>query len=78
MKFLNGQYYAEVTDHRYKLYPTENTILGRLEEPKSLRTQYQVQKITQIGRNQKIIRKNNDELEVKIYPKNKLPVIQRR
>ena len=38
MKYLNGEYYVEVTDHRYKIDPTENFILGLRDEPKSLRT----------------------------------------
>ena len=27
MKCLNGEYYVEVKDHRYKSHPTENIIL---------------------------------------------------
>ena len=27
MKYLDGQYYVEVKDHRYKIHPTENKIL---------------------------------------------------
>ena len=41
-----------------------------------MRTQYQVQKETQIRRNQKVIKNDNDELIVKNYPKNKHPIIQ--
>ena len=51
MKYLNGEYYEEVKDHRYKIHPTENIILRLRDEPKSLRTQYQVQNETQIRRN---------------------------
>ena len=65
MKYLNGEYYVEVSDHRYKVHPTENIIIRKRDEPKSLRTQYQVQTETKIRRNQKVI-KNNDELIVKI------------
>ena len=36
-----------------------------------MRTQYQVQNETQIGKNQKVIKNDNDELVVKNYPKNK-------
>ena len=32
--------YVEVKDHRYRIHPTENIILGLRDEPKSLRTQY--------------------------------------
>ena len=71
MKYLNGQYYVEVKDHRYKIHPTENIILRLRDEPKSLRTQYQVQNETQIRKNQKVIKDNNDELIVKNYPKKK-------
>ena len=34
MKHLNGQYYVEVKDHRYKIYSTENIILRKRDEPK--------------------------------------------
>ena len=77
MKFLNGRYYVEVKDKRYIIHPTENIILGHREEPKSLRTQYQVQNITQIWKNQKVTKNDNDELLVENYPKNKKqPIIQ--
>ena len=29
MKYLNGEYYVEVQDHRYKIHPTENNILRK-------------------------------------------------
>ena len=76
MKYVNGNYYVEVKDHRYKIHPTENIILRKRNPPTSFRTQYQVQNETQIKRNQKIIKKDNNELEVKSYPKNKQPTIQ--
>ena len=78
MKYLNGRYYVEVKDHRYKIHPTENIILRLRDEPKSLRTQYQVQNETQIRRNQKVIKNDNNELLVKNYPKNKQPIIQQQ
>ena len=79
MKYLNGEYYVEVKDHRYRIHPTENIILRKRDEPKSLRTQYQVQKETQIRKNQKVIKNDNDQLVVKNYPKkNKQPSIQKR
>ena len=71
MKYLNGEYFVEVKDHRYKIHPTENIILRKRDTPTSLRTQYQVQNETQIRKNQKVIKKDNDELIVKNYPKNK-------
>ena len=78
MKYINGEYYLEVKDHRYKIHPTENIILRRRDEPKSLRTQYQVQNETKIRRNQKVIKKDNDQLIVKNYPKNKQPIIRQQ
>ena len=78
MKYLNGEYYVEVKDHRYKIHPTENIILRLRDEPKSLRTQYQVQNETQIRKNQKVIKNDNDQLVVKNYPKNEQPVIQQQ
>ena len=76
MKYLSGDYYVEVKDHRYKIHPTENTILRKRDEPKSLRTQYQVQNETQNRRNQKVFKNDNDQLTVKGYPKNKKQPIQ--
>ena len=78
MKYLNGNYYVEVKDHRYKIHPTENIILRLRDEPKSLRTEYQVQNEIQIKRNQKVIKNDNDRLIVKNYPKNKQPIIQQQ
>ena len=78
MKYLNGEYYVEVKDHRYKIHPAENIFLRKRDTPNSLRTQYQVQNETKTRRNQKVIRKDNDELIVKNYPKNKQPNIQQR
>ena len=80
MKYLNGEYYVEVKDHRNRIHPTENIILRRRDEPKSLRTQYQVQNETQIRKNQKVIKIDNNKLIVKNYPKNKnkQPIIQQQ
>ena len=78
MKYLNGEYYVEVKDHRYKIHLTENKILRKRDPPTSLRTQYQVQNETQIRRNQKVIKNDNDQLIVKMYPKNKQPLIQQQ
>ena len=71
MKYLVGNYYVEVKDHRYKTHPTENIILRKRDPPTSLRQQYQVQNEIQIRRNQKVIRSDNDESVVKNYTKNK-------
>ena len=78
MKYLNGEYYVEVKDHRYKIHPTENIILRKRDPPTSLRTQYQIHNQTQIRRNQKVIRNENNQLVVKNYPKNKQAIIQRQ
>ena len=64
MKYLKGQYYVEVKDHRYEIHPTENIKLRKRDRPLSLRTQHQVQKCTKFRKNQKVIKNNNDELIV--------------
>ena len=71
MKYLNGEYYVEVKDHRYRIHLTENIILRKRDPPTSLRTQYQVQNETQSRKNRKVIKNDNNQLIVKIYPKNK-------
>ena len=68
MKYLDGQYY--VKDHRYKIHRTEVILLRKLDPPLSLGTHYEVQNKTQIRRNQKVIKNDNDELIVENYPKN--------
>ena len=80
MKYLDGNYYVAVKDHRYKIHPTENIILRIRDPPKSLTTQYQVKNNTKIRTNQKVIRNDDNQLIVKNYPKNKIkqPVIQQR
>ena len=71
MKYLNGNYYVEVKDHRYIFHPTEKIIIRIRDPPSSLRTQYQVQNETKKRRNQKTIKNDNDQLIVKNYPENK-------
>ena len=71
MKYLNGEYYVEVKDNRCRIHPTENIILRKRKPPTSLGTQYQVRNETQIRKNQKVIKNDNDQLVVKNYPKNK-------
>ena len=78
MKYLDGNYYVEVKDRRYRNHPTEKIILILRDEPKSLRTQYQVQNETQIGKNQKVTKNDNNELIVKNHPENKQPIIQKQ
>ena len=74
MKYLDGNYYLEVKDHRYNFHPTENIILRLRDPPNFLRIQYQVQNETQIRKNQKVIENDNDQLVVKNYPTNKQPI----
>ena len=80
MKYLNGEYYVEVKDHRYKIHPTENIILRKRDPPKSLTTQYQVKNNNKVRTNQKVIRNDDNQLIVKNYPKNKnkQPIIQQQ
>ena len=68
MKYLDGNYYVEVKDHRYRFHPTENIILQKRDPPSSLRTRYQVQNEIQIRGNQKVIQNDNNQLIVKNYP----------
>ena len=59
MKYLDGQYYVEVRDHRYKNHPTEDISLGKRNPPQLLRTQYQVQSETQFRKKAKSCRKQS-------------------
>ena len=70
MKYLNGEHYVEVRDKKYLIHPSKKITIRKRDPPTSLRTQYQVQKETQIRKNQNVIRNDNDELVVKKYPKN--------
>ena len=74
MNNLNGESYVEVKNHRYRIRPTENIILRKRDPSIFLRTQYQVQNDTQMRKNQKVIRNDNDELVAKNYPKKKHPI----
>ena len=77
MKYLDGQFYVEVKDRQFRIHPSKN-IISRLRHPsESLRTQYQVQNETQIRKNHKGIKNDNNELEVKNYPK-KQPILQQQ
>ena len=62
MKYLNGEFYVEVKDHRYEFHLIEKITLRKRDPPQSLRTQYQVQNETQIRRNQKVVKNDNDQL----------------
>ena len=65
MKYLNGENYVEIKDHRYRIHPTENMILRKRDPLTALRTQYLLQNENQIRRNQKVIKNDKDELVVK-------------
>ena len=73
MKYLDGNYYVEVKDYRYITHPAENIIFRLRDPPIFFRTRYQVQNETQIRKNQKVIKNDNDELIVKNYPRNIQP-----
>ena len=77
MKYLNGEYYVEVKD-RYRIHPTEHIILRKRHPPLSLRTQYQVQNDTQIRKNQKVVRNDNNDGIVKNCPRNKQRIQQQQ
>ena len=78
MKYLNGESFVEVKDHRYKIHPTEKIKLRKRDPPISRKTQYQVQNDTQFRKNQKVF-ENNGKLEVKNYPRNKKqPIIHQQ
>ena len=72
MKYLNNKYYKQVKNERYITHPTENSILRERKEPKSLKTHNQVIIDTEKGRNQKVIKNANNELEIKSYPIKKI------
>ena len=56
MKYLNGGYYDEVKDHRYRIHLSEKILLKKRNPRFSLRTQYQVENNTQIRKKQKLIK----------------------
>ena len=64
MKYLNGENYVGMKDHRYRIHPTQNIIIRKGDPPNFLRTQYKVQNETQIRRNQKVVKNNNDDLVI--------------
>ena len=57
MKYLNGEYYVEVKDHRYKTHPAENiflrkrdyTVIRIREDFKDIDNQYQNDKSDHIN-----------------------------
>ena len=77
MKHLNVRYYTEGNDKRYNIHASESNILPERKPPQYLRTQYQGQNDTKIRRKQKIIKIDNNELEVESYPKKEKPIIEK-
>ena len=65
MKYLKGNYHTD----KYSFHPNENFIIGLRDRPKSLRTQYQIQNDRKIRTKKGVINDQNDELEIKLYPK---------
>ena len=63
MKYLNGEFYVEVKDHRYKIHPTENIKFSQRDPPLSLGTQYQNENETQIRKILKAV-ESKGKLEV--------------
>ena len=48
LKYMNGKFYVEMKDKRYSIHPTEDILVRERKPPKSLGTQYQVQKQTKL------------------------------
>ena len=59
--------HVEVKDKRFNIHATENIKLKERNEPKSLKTPYQVHIDTE--KDQKSLENENNELEVKLYSK---------
>ena len=76
MSYSKGINYVEVKDKRYSIHPSEKIILKLRDPPQSLRIQYRAQRETEIKRNQKVLKKDNDEMIVKNYLKKKKANIQ--
>ena len=68
MKYPIGKFYVEFKDKQDSKALTENVIFLLREEPPLLPIQYQLQNEK---KDQKLVKNDNDELEVKPYPKNK-------
>ena len=77
MKKTDGKYYVEVKDYRYNIHPTGVFLLRKRKEPKSVKTDYQVQIETQNRKIQIVIQNENYQLEVKRYPERKNKRIQK-
>ena len=59
MKNLVGTFFVEVNDKNYTIHPTENILFRECKKPKNIKFQYQVNNVTQIGRNQTIFGNKN-------------------
>ena len=69
MEYLIVNIYVENKGKGNLIHSDENILLGERRAPKSLRIQNQVIYDSKIGRNQKVIRNQKDELEFKSYLK---------
>ena len=65
------------TGKRYIIHPTETISLKERKETKSLRTQYQVINETERKRNNKVIKDEYGQLQVKPYTKTKNKIIEK-
>ena len=77
MKYTNGRYYVEVKEKRYLFHSNENIKLKLREPPKTVRTEYRVQRQTANRKNQKVIKNNNNSLIVKKYPKKRKTFLEK-
>ena len=66
MIYLNDKFFKEVNDKRYEFHPYYYIISRERDPPKSLPFQYQKQSITNIRKNPKVIKNQNDETEFEI------------
>ena len=71
MKYLNGKYYVEVNQKKYLNTPMVYNVSQKQKEPKSVGVHYHDISDAQAARNQKVIKNENDESEVKPNPKGK-------
>ena len=68
LQYLYKKFLVQDKVEIYIIHSTKNIVSSVKNVLKSSRTQYQVIKEPKIGRNQKVFRNENDDLEVKNYP----------
>ena len=64
---------TRVKDKRHSIHPLYDIILRGRDEPKSLRTQYQVINESKLWKKPKGFKSYNDKLELERYPKKSKP-----